>query len=58
VRCPICDKEFLSESSSAMPFCSARCQLIDLGRWLDEKRRLPIEREEEEEAEPPATDTE
>jgi endogenous inhibitor of DNA gyrase (YacG/DUF329 family) len=23
------------------PFCSARCRKIDLGRWLDEKYRLP-----------------
>ena len=22
------------------PFCSARCQLIDLGRWLDEDYRI------------------
>jgi len=24
-----------------MPFCSARCKLIDLGQWLDEKHTLP-----------------
>ncbi len=24
-----------------MPFCSARCQSIDLGRWLDEGYALP-----------------
>jgi endogenous inhibitor of DNA gyrase (YacG/DUF329 family) len=23
------------------PFCSARCKLIDLGRWLGEEYRLP-----------------
>jgi endogenous inhibitor of DNA gyrase (YacG/DUF329 family) len=27
-----------------MPFCSARCRLIDLGRWLDEKNSIPIQR--------------
>jgi uncharacterized protein len=42
-RCPICDKEFLPETSPAMPFCGQRCRLIDLGRWLDEKQGLPIE---------------
>ena len=36
-----------------MPFCCDRCRLIDLGRWLDEKQRLPFEPGEEEEAEPP-----
>jgi uncharacterized protein len=38
-----------------MPFCCDRCRLIDLGRWLDEKQRLPSAPEEEEEAEPPRT---
>jgi len=28
-----------------MPFCSQRCRRIDLGRWLDERYSLPIERE-------------
>ncbi|HVV86236.1 MAG TPA: DNA gyrase inhibitor YacG [Kofleriaceae bacterium] len=23
------------------PFCSARCQLVDLGRWLGEEYRVP-----------------
>jgi endogenous inhibitor of DNA gyrase (YacG/DUF329 family) len=23
------------------PFCSDRCQLLDLGRWLDESYRIP-----------------
>jgi endogenous inhibitor of DNA gyrase (YacG/DUF329 family) len=23
------------------PFCSKRCQLIDLGEWFDEKHRVP-----------------
>ena len=54
MRCPLCDKEFSPESSSAMPFCSERCRLIDLGRWLDEKQRVPFEPEEEEERGPPA----
>jgi uncharacterized protein len=31
-----------------MPFCSQRCRMIDLGRWLDEKQGLPIEPAERE----------
>lgn len=27
------------------PFCSRRCRLIDLKRWLDEEYRLPAEDE-------------
>jgi endogenous inhibitor of DNA gyrase (YacG/DUF329 family) len=26
-----------------MPFCSARCKQIDLGKWLFEEYRLPSE---------------
>ncbi len=29
------------------PFCSRRCQLVDLGRWLDEAYALPGETEGE-----------
>lgn len=41
MRCPTCKLEFESEASTAKPFCSERCQTIDLGRWLDESNRLP-----------------
>lgn len=46
VRCPICDSVMEGESTSSwpdFPFCSSRCRLIDLGRWLDEGYRLPAE---------------
>ena len=26
-----------------LPFCSERCQLVDLGRWLSEEYRVPEE---------------
>ncbi len=26
-----------------MPFCSERCRLIDLRRWLDERYSIPVE---------------
>ena len=38
MRCPICSKpvqEPSGEQISPFPFCSERCKLIDLGRWLD-----------------------
>jgi endogenous inhibitor of DNA gyrase (YacG/DUF329 family) len=37
VRCPICNRILQGTSAAAwpdFPFCSARCRLIDLGRWL------------------------
>lgn len=41
MRCPTCKQEFDEAASEAMPFCSERCRLIDLGRWLDESHSLP-----------------
>lgn len=43
VTCPTCGLLFESASAPAMPFCSERCRLIDLGRWLKEEQGLPIE---------------
>lgn len=48
VKCPICEAVFDWEHSAALPFCSPRCKMIDLGRWLDERYSLPIDRAEEE----------
>ena len=36
--CPICGK---ARSEDYRPFCSKRCADIDLGRWLDERYRVP-----------------
>jgi endogenous inhibitor of DNA gyrase (YacG/DUF329 family) len=41
VTCPICRKRFDPLTSRAMPFCSPRCRLIDLGRWLGEDYGVP-----------------
>lgn len=39
VNCPTCEKEVIwSPESPYRPFCSQRCQLIDLGEWADEKK--------------------
>jgi endogenous inhibitor of DNA gyrase (YacG/DUF329 family) len=38
-RCPSCDKP-VSVDGETYPFCSERCRLVDLGRWLDEKYRV------------------
>jgi uncharacterized protein len=46
--CPTCDAAVPAASPrpSHFPFCSARCQLVDLGKWLDEAYRVsePAER--------------
>lgn len=42
ISCPTCHKPHaLSADSRLGPFCSSRCQLIDLGRWLTEDYRIP-----------------
>jgi endogenous inhibitor of DNA gyrase (YacG/DUF329 family) len=48
-RCPTCGEPFDQEATCAMPFCSERCRLLDLGRWLDEQQGLPVEPEDCEE---------
>ena len=53
--CPICRKPSARPAgpgeSSPYPFCSERCRLVDLGRWLDGVYQIPAESREEE---PPA----
>ena len=43
-RCPICKKAYeigeLSELKT-FPFCSDRCRLVDLGRWIDGAYAIP-----------------
>jgi endogenous inhibitor of DNA gyrase (YacG/DUF329 family) len=43
--CPICDKAVLSslKESQDFPFCSERCKLADLGKWLDGDYAIPGE---------------
>ena len=45
--CPICkkpvDEAEIGKPQSTYPFCSDRCKLIDLGRWLDGKYTVPVE---------------
>ncbi|MFM4820729.1 DNA gyrase inhibitor YacG [Aeromonas hydrophila] len=44
VKCPTCQTELeWGPQSPFRPFCSKRCQLIDLGEWADEEKRIPGE---------------
>ena len=40
--CPICGKP---SSQANHPFCSPRCQDIDLNRWLSDGYRIPTSEE-------------
>lgn len=45
VKCPRCGKpaSFTPENPHR-PFCSERCQMIDLGAWAEEKYTIPVEK--------------
>ena len=47
VQCPTCGHRVDLQKTPAPPFCSARCQTIDLGRWLDEEIGVPFEVDKE-----------
>jgi endogenous inhibitor of DNA gyrase (YacG/DUF329 family) len=53
VTCPTCGKVMAGSLDKwpQFPFCSPRCRLIDLGRWLGEDYGLPAEEPEDESSE-------
>lgn len=46
VKCPTCREVTPWEGNPFRPFCSERCKLIDLGKWLEERYRIPVEEDE------------
>jgi hypothetical protein len=40
VKCPACKKKGSWFAGPFGPFCSRRCQLIDLGKWLSEEHAI------------------
>lgn len=41
--CPTCKQAATRDGNKLFPFCSERCHLVDLGRWLGEEYRVPGE---------------
>lgn len=41
IKCPQCRETVSWQNNPHRPFCSERCQLIDLGQWADESYRIP-----------------
>jgi len=40
--CPVCGKPVARRAENrAFPFCSDRCRLVDLAKWLGEEYRIP-----------------
>jgi len=52
MNCPICKTSVPEPADDtplgAFPFCSERCRLIDLGRWLGGKYQIPVEKDDDE----------
>jgi endogenous inhibitor of DNA gyrase (YacG/DUF329 family) len=40
-KCPTCDKPVEWQNNPFRPFCSERCKLVDLGKWVSEEYRVP-----------------
>lgn len=57
VNCPRCGitVEWTPENFHR-PFCSERCKLIDLGAWATESYRVPVDRQDEDGADPGKTE--
>jgi len=48
LQCPSCHKKAETHNNPWRPFCSERCQLIDLGMWLTGRYRMPVHEDETE----------
>ena len=46
-RCPICQKAVKARSeNAAFPFCGTRCKQVELGKWLNEDYRMPVQEDD------------
>ena len=46
-KCPICEEPVKPRGENeAFPFCSDRCKMVDLGKWMSEDYRVPATDEE------------
>lgn len=41
MKCPTCGKPAERKDNPFRPFCSERCKMVDLGRWVNEEYRVP-----------------
>jgi endogenous inhibitor of DNA gyrase (YacG/DUF329 family) len=57
-RCPVCDVPVDLQKTPTVPFCSERCRLVDLGRWLDESYGVPAAPAEDEDEDGPGSEAE
>lgn len=41
MNCPTCRKTVIRDGNPRFPFCTERCRLVDLGKWVNEEYRVP-----------------
>jgi uncharacterized protein len=46
IYCPICKNKTTWEENPWRPFCSERCKLTDLGKWVLEEYKIEDRQEE------------
>ena len=59
MKCPICGKPVEWKDNPFRPFCSERCKLVDLGRWVSDEYSVPgspIPQESDETPQPQPSD--
>ena len=49
IVCPICKQKTTWEENPWRPFCSERCKLTDLGKWVSEEYKIEGKQQEGEE---------
>jgi endogenous inhibitor of DNA gyrase (YacG/DUF329 family) len=63
-NCPTCKKQVTPQDNPFRPFCSERCKLIDLDKWVSEEycvpgKSVPTERSgEDEDGQPDSSSSE
>ena len=46
-KCPICNAAVKPRAENpSFPFCTSRCKMIDLGKWMNEEYRIPVRGDE------------
>jgi endogenous inhibitor of DNA gyrase (YacG/DUF329 family) len=40
-QCPTCNRQIQWQDNPFRPFCSERCKLLDLSKWVSEEYRVP-----------------
>jgi len=55
MKCPQCRKEIENLDQASRPFCSDRCKLLDLGKWISGEYRVAAEEQDESNSEVTST---